>query len=203
MVTRHPQFCTLALLAVSALFGCSTKSSPAGSADLSNDGSAPPSNTPRSGGGAGEAGSDGGIVDEAGEGGVACNMLSLDNTLIVQRTAVPDVLPLAMGGAIVDGTYAITKYEVYTGAAGAVGMTGGSIQGLIVVTGTMVQSLVVINGVAPHVVTYTFATVDSQITTTHTCPDTAVTVDGYSVINGNAIAFLSSANKEVLTFTKQ
>ncbi len=84
-------------------------------------------------GSAGSPGVDAGVDADASEDGGAsacfgfdggCNNLGLCTPKIF-ITNVAQTAPVAAGGAIVPGVYAMTSYLVYTGAGGATGQPGG------------------------------------------------------------------------------
>lgn len=185
-----------------AAAGCSHAAHPP-PADLSVAEGGPPNPQPM-GGGVNHSGGDGGGLDGASADGstLACNTLNFDNAMVIPRAAVADVFPLPMGGPLAEGSYAATKYEVYTGSGGAV-QTSGSFQGVLVLAGGVAQLYFLFNGALVERRTAAYSTLTSTLTLTDTCPDTKATADGYSVVNGNAIAFFFTQTKEVITFTKQ
>ena len=197
MVIRRTLACALFF----ALPACSHAAHPP-PADLSVSEGGPPNPQPMgavTGTPVADAGGDGASVDGAV---LACNALTFDSAAVIPRTAVPDVFPLPMGGELIAGTYAATKYEIYTGSGGAV-QTSGSFQGVLVLAAGTAQIYSLLNTALVERRTAAYSTTMTTLTLKDSCPDKKVSADGYSVINGNAIAIFSTLTKEVITFTKQ
>lgn len=197
MVTRRALVSAL-LFSVAA---CSHAAHPP-AADLSVSEGGPPNPQPM-GGVTGSPLADGGGDAPSTDGAVlACNSLTFDSAAIIPRTAVPDVFPLPMGGDLTAGTYAATKYEVYTGSGGAV-QTSGSFQGVLVLAAGTAQIYSLLNAALVERRTAAYSTTMTTLTLKDSCPHIKASADGYSVINGNAIAIFSTQTKEIVTFTRQ
>ena len=73
------------------------------------------------GGGSAGSGTGGGA---AGAGGAqACNAIT-NSGPTVNETRIAEAMPAMTGGMLVDGTYELIQWELYTGPAGATGATG-------------------------------------------------------------------------------
>ena len=102
------------------------------------------SSPPNVGSGGGEAGSDARRGRRGGEAGV-CNDLVNDGTL-VDRNAVPTEPPVATGGTVEDGTYDLTDYTLYVGAAGVAGPTGITAKATIRIAGGKIDEIIELAG---------------------------------------------------------
>ena len=142
---------------------------------------------------------------DAGPG--ACNGV-MNVGSVVNEVSVPAPMPRLVGATdIPSGRYVVVKSERYTGAGGASGATGNSLQETIVVTPGIVQAVVSSNGGANEATTTSYSIVGSAMRVSPTCgagTATAPSVDLSFDVAGSTLRIgvsLAGMNA-VLTFQK-
>jgi hypothetical protein len=192
-----------ALLALASI-GCGSSNNPAGT-----DGAAE--------GAAAESGADGGSAEDVVSTGdamgpdapgpdapVACNAL-VNGATAVTKTQVAMAPPTLLGGTVVDGTYFLTDYSIFTGPQGATGPMG-TVQTTLQITGSTLQ---VVNSDSPPTRTVTLMTSGTGFTAKTSCPSglgdilgtyTATATSFVVQLGGNADAGTPTVQE---TFTKQ
>jgi hypothetical protein len=144
---------------------------------------------------------------EAG-GGAPCNDVKNAGTAVPEQAVASDS-PTPAGGAIADGTYALTGLNWYTGPLGAVGPTGRSVQWTVVIAGQRFEEVILdsTTDAGSVVLNGGFVAEGSKITIVESCPWVAPTGFWAFDSNGTIVTLYSSetplANVSAATFTKQ
>jgi hypothetical protein len=151
-------------------------------------------------GGSSTGGSSTGGSSTGGAGGAAgsCNKLAQAGSA-VSATAVSGALPQPLGGVLLDGTYALTKWEVVTDA----GLSGLTMQMTEELTSGKGQGYQIVsaNGAVVHAqFSFEYSTSGTTLTSSYTCNQTGQDSHGYSVTSTGFEVISSDA---VLTFTKK
>jgi hypothetical protein len=136
-----------------------------------------------------------------GSAGAACNTLVNIGTEVAE-TPGTGTAPTPTGGPTpADGTYVLTKLEVYPGSAA----TSAKHKITTEMTGTTAQNLVESTGLPIRRDTWTVALSGTTADVTVTCPSNGMTFSfGYSSTTTEFKQLLTSgATTQVLTFTKQ
>lgn len=156
----------------------------------------------------GAAGSrEGGAGDQDAGGGVdggRCNDIVL-TSFLVDRIGLNGDPPVGTGGTIVDGTYDLTRFDVYVGVGGVGGPTGITAQSTIRVAGTTLDQVILYTGSgAPQEIrsTYSFAASGATLALTSICPAGGVSSRQFTA-NGTTLVVTDNVSKEVFTFTQR
>jgi hypothetical protein len=140
----------------------------------------------------------------------SCNTITNDGTPITEMRVAADI-PTSTGGTLVDGTYHLTRREIYTGSTGASGPTGDTRKATLVITNATTASLTMdfatsINGAGDSRERYSGNVPASgvpQFAVTRSCPPIAViSVSGFSA-TGNTLVLVNQNDGEVDTWTRQ
>ncbi len=139
-----------------------------------------------------------------GDAGPACNSVT-NGATTVSINNVPAAVPAPMGGTLVDGTYYLTQASVYTGAGGASGSTGATLQASTVLSGGTYQYVQNQNGKGDSATSGTYTTSGTSITVEQTCPlPSAVPYSGYTATSTSFTLYGTiGGNSGSLTYTKQ
>jgi hypothetical protein len=154
------------------------------------------------GGAAGSAG--GGATGTAGStpgagGGAVCNNLTVTGDFIPQ-TAGTGTAPTPTGGTIADGTYVLTKVEVYSPATPNADLLKVTMK----VTGKVVQWVSVTSaGAAVTTQSYTTEIFGTNWSLTGTCPSAAISPVPPPRFTASASGLLLFIAGQVQTYTKQ
>jgi hypothetical protein len=142
--------------------------------------------------------------DAAIDAPTVCN--SLPNTASsVSIEQVASDPPAPQGGAIVDGTYALTAAVIYTGPNGPAGPSGTT-QTTLQITGPTIQ---VVSDGDPATRTVSYTTSGTSIESVDTCPDTDTRPGTYTAAPTTFMVELDGGTDDagartlVETFTKQ
>jgi hypothetical protein len=139
--------------------------------------------------------------DARADSGAACNTL-VNTTIAVERIAVPNQLPVALGGALQDGTYRITDFAVYTGAGGSSGPTGATVAAVISLDNGRIEQVTKLNGNAEERSSGAFTVNGNSLVVTLSCPTAATpTTVGYTA-TASQLSLIFSSSNEVATYTK-
>jgi hypothetical protein len=142
--------------------------------------------------------------DVRGDGGT-CTTIALLGSL-VPGTFVASAPPSGAGGMVADGTYVLTKYQLYTGTGGLSGPTGQSLQTTIRLTAGVYES-VSTSSVDPTQarVKGTYAVSAPSFQWSLQCPAAASGNDSYTSDGATTFVQLSSIGSTTmeLTFTRQ
>ena len=198
---------SIGLLACGLVVACSSSSNTANPVDsgatdsgLTSEGGSGPMD---SGGG-----TDTGSSTDTGAVMTACN--TLQNTApVVHIDLAPGTAPKPTGGTVPDGTYYVTKYDVYgapgTGDAGAT--TANTYQGASVVKSGMYNVVNATNGAVSQASSGTISESGTQIMLEQTCPSPAtVPFAGYSSDGTKVVTLIGTPGLQgtaVFTYTKQ
>ncbi|HEY2406246.1 MAG TPA: hypothetical protein VGI10_09595 [Polyangiaceae bacterium] len=98
----------------------------------------------------------------------ACNTL-VDDAPLVTVQAEPAAAPAPTGGAIADGTYALSALTLYTGVNGTSASPPGSLSAVFEIANGVMQQVGIQNGVESRFTT-NFSIAGSTLTTVDTCP---------------------------------
>lgn len=139
---------------------------------------------------------DSGVVDS----GAACNTLA-NTTIAIERIAVPNQLPVALGGALQDGTYRITDFAAYTGAGGSSGPTGATVAAVISLNNGRIEQVSKLNNNAEERSAGAFTVSGNNLMVTLSCPASTPTTVGYTA-TASQLALIFSSSNEVATYTK-
>jgi hypothetical protein len=184
---------------VAAIAACGTSSGGrALSADAGSQGATDDASLDEGGGVETGAGTEGGSADAARDGSGACNALA-NLGAQVPGVLVASAAPAPNGGTLVDGTYVLTKYQVYTGPGGPSGSAGNSFASTLVLAGSTYQA-VSNQGSGDERVSGAFMTSGTSYTASVTCPASSVTTVGYT-FDGTTFVQLGSVGANTLEFT--
>lgn len=136
----------------------------------------------------------------------ACNALTVSGDF-VPETAATGTAPTAAGGPIADGTYLVTRVDVYPPSI----PTSGTSKGTYQITGDQVEIVSAYSPTSPSVITnsnYSASTDGTTWTLTRTCPLPAVVDPESYTATPTTILFIVSpatpgAGTYVQTLTKQ
>jgi hypothetical protein len=148
-----------------------------------------------------EGGADVG-VDAHGDAPPECNKLANLGSP-VPGNLVANAAPAPTGGTLVDGTYVLTKYQVYTGPGGQSGPSGQSLASTLALAGSTYEAVSSTGGSDTRV-NGTFTTSGTSYTATVTCPGGPTTALGYT-FDGTTFVQLGNVgvNTLELTYTKR
>lgn len=183
----------LATMAVAACSSDATTSTPAGSDAATADGGG---GTPETGT-VPEGGADTSTTPDADAGG-ACNAV-VNGAAVVGEVAGAGAKPVPAGGTIVDGTYFLTKHEVF--APGT--PDANTRKRTIVFAGNTFQTHENDTGQAQKQYTGTYTTSGSNLTLTVTCPISATVVIPYTATATTYVTFAKDSDGDVFSGTKQ
>jgi len=100
----------------------------------------------------------------------ACNDL-VDNSPAVTLVAIADSAPAALGGTLVDGTYWLTGFYVFTGPGGLTDLSTFTGSITFVLSETTMQQVLSSNGGVEKRSTSTVSTSGNTLYATDTCPE--------------------------------
>jgi len=169
----------------------------------SDTGQGGPSTSTGGGGGEGGAG-DASTVDGGDGAAAACNDLTNDADVVDQNRIAGDP-PIGTGGTIPDGTYELTRADVYVGAGGTPGPSGVTYRGVLRLTNGKLERVteVTANQGATPVTQRSFGDVTAiapAFTVLQSCPAAFQDQYSYSVVN-NTFNITSTITHESFTFT--
>jgi hypothetical protein len=148
-------------------------------------------------GAAGVTGSTGGSGGTGG--GVLCNDLTVTGDFIPQ-TAGTGTMPTPTGGSIADGTYVLTKVEVYSPLT----PDATSLKVTMKIAGKTLQSVTASNtSAATATASYTTAVFGTNWALTGTCPSAAITPATPPRFTATAITLVLYIAGQVQTYAKQ
>lgn len=158
-----------------------------------------------SGGGAG--GGDGGTstVEGGADGGVCADLANTGQ--LVDRTGVQGDPPTATGGTVVDGTYDLTAYAVFVGAAGVAGPTGITAKASMRIGAGKVDEVIVLGGTGKSTTTTVrrsaYSASGSTFAETQLCPATGAGAQLQFTAQDTILTLTDLYTKEAFTFTKR
>jgi hypothetical protein len=139
----------------------------------------------------------------------SCNTIANDGTPIAE-TRVAAAMPTGSGGTLVDGTYHLTRREIYTGTGGASGPTGDTRKATLVIANAASATMTLdfatsINGAGDARERYAGNTPANGVTqfgVTRSCPPIAViSVSAYSAA-GSTLVLINQNDGDVDTWTR-
>lgn len=142
-------------------------------------------------------------VDSGDDGGV-CNDLALTGVL-VDRTGIAADPPVSSGGVVVDGTYDLTSWVVYVGAAGVAGPTGLSGRATLRIAAGKLDEIFETSGSAPAKTVTSrsaYSATGSVFATTDLCPLGGGAQRQYTS-NAPQLLLTDPVTKEAFTFVKR
>ena len=179
------------VLVASWVGGCSSDvvspGSDASTADAASDTASPPDAGP--------------VPDSSVPGrdsGGACNAV-VNGASVVGETAAAGAIPPPAGGTIADGTYYLTKHEIFAPST----PDANSRKRTIVFAGNTVQTHENDTGRAPSQNSGTYTVSGSNITFTITCPISATVTIPYTATATTFATYAKSPDSEIFTSTKQ
>ncbi len=156
-----------------------------------------------SGGGGGDGGAS---LAEGGADGGVCS--ELPNTgLLVDRTGVQGEPPTSIGGTVVDGTYDLTAYAVYVGAAGVSGPTGITAKASMRIGAAKVDEIIELGGSGKTTTTTVrrsaYSASGATFAETQLCPSTGAGAQFQFTAQDTNLTLTDLSTKEAFTFTKR
>lgn len=155
----------------------------------------------------GGAGGDGGTaIAEGGADGGVCSDL-LNSGQLVDRTGVQGDPPTATGGTVVDGTYDLTAYAVFVGAAGVAGPTGITAKASMRIGAGKVDEIIELGGTGKTATTTVtrsaFSASGSTFAETQLCPATGAGAQLQFTAQDTILTLTDLSTKEAFTFTRR
>jgi len=123
----------------------------------------------------------------------ACNDL-VNNAPAVTLVAIADSPPAALGGTLVDGTYWLTGFNVFTGPGGTTDLSTFTANATFVLSGTTMQQVLSSNGGAEKRYTSTVSTSGTTLYATDTCPEPVTEQDPYTATPTKLTIYLDDPN---------
>jgi hypothetical protein len=124
---------------------------------------------------------------DASDGAAACNAIT-DVGQMLTVMYVASAPPTPLGGAVVDGTYALTDATIYTGVGGPTGVVTTT-RSTVQITGVTTQ-IVTDDASGEHRATAMLVTSGTTLTATDTCPDSVVHQGSFTATATTIVAIL-------------
>src|SRR5262245_14062248 len=140
----------------------------------------------------------------------SCN--TIDNTgAAIAEMRVAQAMPTSTGGTLVDGTYRLSRREIFTGPGGESGPTGDTRKATLVITNAATPTMTLdyataVDGSGDYRERYSGVTPSGAATNfgvTRSCPPTPViSVSAFSA-SGNTLVLVNENNGQADTWTRQ